>query len=766
MLEFLRKHQYGLMLVVAILTIIAFVFLYDKNTYGQGGGVRGTAFKIYGKGYNASHLQKLDNYYLLARELGLWELTSSLQGKRVVDGRPVDFPLNLMILRKEARELGISPSNDDVQKEIEEMRIFMDPATQKFDPTRFKRISENLTGRNFQNADITQIIRDKITLDSVKKLLAANTLPPVPEVEDMYNIRNEKITAYALKRALEDHLEDAKASDDEIKQRYDDTQETRMTDEQRQIEYVIFQAPVYPTPAPSNQGSPNSESPETGSGKIGETDVDELLKGIDINSTNKSSKEGTSLIGEPAPDPGPGEPEAGGEGDGSTDPAPGGGEPEPGGADPAPAGENEPAGEAGPAGETEPEPQPEPEGEGDPCGAPQDEVVDDDVAGEAGEEKSDAAPGADATPGENAPAGNTETPDSDAAKTDDTEKADNTEKADDPVGDTAPNTEKPETGAGAGDNETEATPGTPGAVSTPATTPGAVNPTPGAPNSTVKIYSPLEKKEIKRSFDRAAKIHIERALKAEKEAKNSVDLAAVAAAYLAETEGKLFSGSHATSELFSREEPPDFIKDARPPAQAQQPIDVIFGMEKGQLSRPIKLINGGREDWILFRVTDVVAPKPLSFEDTKEDIAKELQDEKAEEALKGALEADVEKIKAEMAGKNSFKASADKLEIEYARHYKFTGSPTPDELGNYYAYADLIRNTVPGEFSEPKIAGDKGYLVYVAAKAVEDEKPKEAEEKKLTIESQLSDPRFGYGRQIFDAWLSRAYERAEPSRQL
>ena len=51
MLEFLRKHQYRLMLVVAILTIIAFVFLYDKNTYSQGTVRRGTAFKVYGKGY-------------------------------------------------------------------------------------------------------------------------------------------------------------------------------------------------------------------------------------------------------------------------------------------------------------------------------------------------------------------------------------------------------------------------------------------------------------------------------------------------------------------------------------------------------------------------------------------------------------------------------------------------------------------------------------------------------------------------------------------
>ena len=53
------------------------------------------------------------------------DLAFQLAGSRIVENRlPLDFPINLMILRKEGRDLGISPSNEEARKELEGLRVF------------------------------------------------------------------------------------------------------------------------------------------------------------------------------------------------------------------------------------------------------------------------------------------------------------------------------------------------------------------------------------------------------------------------------------------------------------------------------------------------------------------------------------------------------------------------------------------------------------------------------------------------------------------
>ncbi|MGI9240839.1 MAG: SurA N-terminal domain-containing protein [Verrucomicrobiales bacterium] len=695
MLEFLRKHQYGLMLVVAILTIIAFVFLYDKNTYSQGSVQRGTAFKVYGKGYGANYLQKLDSYFNLAQELGMQDLAMQLAGSRIVDNRlPLDFPINLMILRKEGRELGISPSNEEARKELEGLRAFAD-ASGRFDPTIFAARSKSLSERNIKDADLMQIMRDKITLDRVKELLASNFQPPVTEVEDVYAENNEEITAYALKRSLEDFSKDVTVSDEEIAARYEEDKETLLSEEKRKIEYVHFQAPIFPKPTPA--AIPSSIDLSNPGGTL-RNDPTSLLP-----PSKPAVTEGLPSIIDDLP---------------AVDPD--GGEEAP----------VEPAGDADAVEDAV-------EGEEDTCGAPQDEpaVEDetegaDEALGDVVEELNEAADEAvDAQAAE-------------AASSLAEEIAETVETADGELA--APEPAAP-------------TPGAPNPIP-----PNVTAPTPAAP-----MVSPEEQKLAKREFVTAVNTEYSAARGDD----GSVDLEKLGEAFIAAAAGKKFSGTFTTTELFTREEAPQFLKDTRPGRNNRNPIDLIFTAKEGQVSAPEKLSIDDREDWFIFRVLEIVEPKQLSLEEAREQIVETLKDEKARAALEAALEEDAKKIQTEMAGKNSFKDSADKLGIEYSRHYKYVGQPKPEDIGTFFGYKDLIDSTVPGNFSEPKIAGETGYLVYVAAKELADDPA--ANNKKLTISDQLMDgvkyqqytvsP--GYGDQIFKAWLEDAYEKAEPSRK-
>ena len=270
MLEFLRKHQYGLMLVVAILTIIAFVFLYDKNTYGSNTVQRGSVLKVYKKGYNANELRKLDSYFDVAQQLGMTDLWQSLAGKRFVERVPIDFPANLIIIREKGREMGISPSDAQVEEELRSLPIFSPGG--KYSPEQFNRVSSSLAGRGIVGSDLMQLTRDKITLDKIKELQMASFQPPSTEVEDKFAASNEEITAYALSGTIEDFKEKVEVTDEEIQQRYEDTKETLLTEERRKIEYVHFKSPEFPTPAmpvPEVGGGLDLKPSDAGSGMDG-----------------------------------------------------------------------------------------------------------------------------------------------------------------------------------------------------------------------------------------------------------------------------------------------------------------------------------------------------------------------------------------------------------------------------------------------------------------------------------------------------------------
>ena len=76
MLAFLRKHQYGLMLFVAIIVIIAFTFFYnpnDRSSYGEQ-----DAFWIDGEGYNANEVSRIGRQLELATtSLGYFDMVAT-----------------------------------------------------------------------------------------------------------------------------------------------------------------------------------------------------------------------------------------------------------------------------------------------------------------------------------------------------------------------------------------------------------------------------------------------------------------------------------------------------------------------------------------------------------------------------------------------------------------------------------------------------------------------------------------------------------------
>ena len=416
-------------------------------------------------------------------------------------------------------------------------------------------MSKRLSERNFKDADLMQIMRDKITLDRVKELLAANFQPPVTEVEDIYAQGNEEITAYALKRSLEDFRKEITVTDEEIAARYEEDKETLMSEEKRKIEYVYFQAPIFPKPTPPAPTPPipgaSLQMPEADT----EKDPTSLLQ-----PSNRPVMPFV-LAEEPAPAPATGEAAA-----------------------------DEATGEVGSAAEaTEPatDESADEATEGDPCGSPQDEPAEEAPVDALIEDLEQGA--ADATGAVDAAA--------DAVDAAAEAAADATDGA-----------------ASLAEEIVDSLKEELSAPEPAAPTPGAPNTTPAPAAPAEPVMSPEEKKEAKREF--VSTVNTE--YNAARSSDGSVDLDKLGKSYLAAAAGKKFSGSHTTTELFTREDPPEFLKDVRPSRSNRNPVDVIFGLKEGEVSAPERLSIDDREDWFICRVLEIVEPRQLSLDEAKE----------------------------------------------------------------------------------------------------------------------------------------------------
>ncbi|MCH1504526.1 MAG: SurA N-terminal domain-containing protein [Verrucomicrobiales bacterium] len=267
MLELLRKHQYGIMIVVAFLVIIAFAWL--MNPYDNRSGKLNQAVG-YTIGNRAVTVKEIDRQYNMLRaadELGLNFTMQLLQP--TFDA--VDFSQNRIILAKEARELGIDPSEEEVNAAIAAHPGFQREGAFSED-TYLDAIENTLKENGMVAGDLRGLMADKIRWERLSALLESNSGVPSSVVDIEFQRERELVTASVVDFKLEDFKQDIEVTDEELQTYYDEQKalvpslETRakgrleaeqttaidliMADEQRKVEFVFVAEPAAPLPPP------------------------------------------------------------------------------------------------------------------------------------------------------------------------------------------------------------------------------------------------------------------------------------------------------------------------------------------------------------------------------------------------------------------------------------------------------------------------------------------------------------------------------------
>ena len=279
MLETLRKHQHGIMIVVAFIVIVAFAWFFNPYDTRRGSLNQAMAFRIGSKGVTVKEVERQTRILQAASDLGFNFTMQLLQPTFDV----VDFTQNRYILGEEARKLGVDPSEEEVQAAIAEHPQFQ--RNQSFSEDAYlDAIKETLEPMGLVAGDLRELMADKLRLDKLTSVLSSGAAVPQSVVDVEFQRERELITAAVVDFKLEDFEKDIEPTEEELKAFYDEQSalvpsaerqvegrldeveqaalDLIMSPERRQVEFVFFPEPVAPAaPAPPLPPQPGMTPP-------------------------------------------------------------------------------------------------------------------------------------------------------------------------------------------------------------------------------------------------------------------------------------------------------------------------------------------------------------------------------------------------------------------------------------------------------------------------------------------------------------------------
>ena len=239
MLETLRKHHYVLMSVIAAVVIISFTFLYNPNQR-MGSGTR--IGNIYGRDFTAGEKQAIDEMGAVAARLGgmiegndymarfsdpsqkfvntISAISNRYTSTNRNSGDDLDFSYNVMVMREEAKRLGIAADREDVSRMVQELGAFK--SNGRFDSSKYEAFlsSGNLGDKTTTERKLFTLAHDIILFQKLSKLVGGSFAPSPAEVDDYYASQHVKTTAFTALAEKTKFAEQA-VTDEEIKTFYD-----------------------------------------------------------------------------------------------------------------------------------------------------------------------------------------------------------------------------------------------------------------------------------------------------------------------------------------------------------------------------------------------------------------------------------------------------------------------------------------------------------------------------------------------------------------
>lgn len=249
MLTQFRHIQKGTLIVVTAIIVVAFAFLYSDFDFVQGAvGKQNCVVKVYNRCYRQKEAQKLASNFDVALNLGMYDFATVLFGENRKDRDPTDFIMSLVILRKEAAELGIEPSDEEIKEAIPNLPIFQQPWVNA------DYVKNNILGPNgFTDGDLAQLVKDYLSFQKLRSLIGVGVAAVPSETEREYIKENQRYTASVIRFDREDYVEKIEVTDEEVNTYFEENKANLNSLPKRGFDYVKFTPKALPENATNEQ---------------------------------------------------------------------------------------------------------------------------------------------------------------------------------------------------------------------------------------------------------------------------------------------------------------------------------------------------------------------------------------------------------------------------------------------------------------------------------------------------------------------------------
>ncbi len=242
MIHIFRKNQRVMMLVVAILTIIAFIWLYNPDTKSRNVGPDSVG-KIYGRNLTQADIDREIRNYGLALTMGQLDLISSLGGTAENENVALsEFIWNLQVLQHQAKELGVHPTDMQVADRIKTLPVFSTDG--QFDPRKYAAFIESQLGpKGFTQQQLDEVIRDALRLERLRNIIGAPVAVSEAELAEAGRIF-QKVDVQRIPFPLSAAEAAVSVTDEEVQGLFTRNQSSLIAPETRAVEYIEFAPPA------------------------------------------------------------------------------------------------------------------------------------------------------------------------------------------------------------------------------------------------------------------------------------------------------------------------------------------------------------------------------------------------------------------------------------------------------------------------------------------------------------------------------------------
>jgi len=229
------------MLVIAILTIVAFIVLYNRGPIDDLAATRSP--KIYGQTLTPGALDRQARNYRLTLELGQYDLLSKLADTGADQATAISsFVWNLLVLQHQARVLGVEPTDLQVADRIKAIPLFQ--TGNQFDPLKYGAfVRDNLSPMGFTERQIEEVMRDVLRLERIEAVVEAPIAVGEKEIRETARVL-QPVTAEFVRFNAEDAAKGVRISPEDVAGFFERSKSNLNTRETRAVRYVAFELPM------------------------------------------------------------------------------------------------------------------------------------------------------------------------------------------------------------------------------------------------------------------------------------------------------------------------------------------------------------------------------------------------------------------------------------------------------------------------------------------------------------------------------------------